>query len=183
MHCKNDVLNHERKYIGELYHHADQLLDNLDDIKDIFDLYLAIKLYNWRCNWFYDHYEAEEWTNDDGLKWSVDNIDEITFNSIPFNVCMNWHMVLDKYYQDDRPIDLPSDKYYSDICREKLDNGSLPAYYFRNNIQFPIEFMNMFYDLINFSHYEGERALKDNLTPSQLEDYHREQQDYYYANM
>ena len=45
---KINVLNNERKYMGEFYDHADQLLDNLEDIKDIFDKYLAAKLYNWR---------------------------------------------------------------------------------------------------------------------------------------
>ena len=56
---KINVLNNERKYMGEFYDHADQLLDNLEDIKDIFDKYLAAKLYNWRYEWFCDHYYIE----------------------------------------------------------------------------------------------------------------------------
>lgn len=179
--CKNNVLNSERKYIGELYDHADQLLDNLDDIKDVFDKYLAVKLYNWRYKWFCDHYEPEEWTTDDADNWSFgDGPEAITFDSIPYNVCMNWHVVLDKYFEDDRPIHLPSDKHYSDLCRAKLDNEGLVPYYFRCCIPFPDEFMYMLHNM-NASNEDGERVLRDNLTPLQLEDFEKEQQDYYYV--
>ena len=75
---KKNVLNSERKYMGDLYDHADQLLDNLDDIKDVFDKYLAVKLYNWRYKWFGEHYKPEEWTTE--YRWSFE---DITFDSIP----------------------------------------------------------------------------------------------------
>ena len=180
--CKNNVLNSERKYIGELYDHAEQLLDNLDDIKDVFDKYLAVKLYNWRYKWFCDHYEHEEWITDCATdNWSFgDGPEDITFDSIPYNVCMNWEVVLDKYFEDDRPIHLPSDKHYSDLCRAKLDNEGLVPYYFRCSIPFPDEFIYMLHNM-NASNEDGERILRNNLTPLQLEDYEKEQQDYYYV--
>jgi hypothetical protein len=167
----NNVLNSECKYIGELYGHADQLLDNLDDIKDVFDKYLAVKLYNWRYRWFCDHYTSVAWTTDDGA------FEDVTFDSIPYNVCRNWHMVLDKYFEDDRPIHLPSDKHYSDLCRAKLDNEGLVVYYFRCCIPFPDEFMHMLHNT-NASNEDGERVLRDNLSPLQLEDFEKEQNDY-----
>lgn len=172
--CKNNVLNSERKYIGELYDHAEQLLDNLDDIKDVFDKYLAVKLYNWRYQWFCDHYKPDEWTTDD-----VDDVgfEDITFDSIPYNVCMNWQVVLDKYFEDDRPIHLPSNKHYSDLCRAKLDNEGLVVYYFRCCIPFPDEFIQMLHNM-NASNEDGERILRNNLTPLQLEDYEKEQENY-----
>jgi hypothetical protein len=172
---KNNVLNSERKYIGEFYDHADQLLDNLDDIKDVFDKYLAVKLYNWRYKWFCDHYESEEWTTDDADNWSFGH-EDITFDSIPYNVCMKWPVVLDKYFDDDRPIYLPSDKHYSDMCRAKLDNGGIVPYYFRCCIPFPDEFIYMLHN--NSSNEDGESALRDNLTQLQLEDFEKEQNDY-----
>ncbi len=162
--CKNNVLNSERKYIGELYDHSDQLLDNLDDIKDVFDKYLAVKLYNWRYKWFCDHYEPED-----------DATDSIPY--IPYNVCMNWHVVLDKYFEDDWPIYLPGDKHYSDLWRAKLDNEGLVPYYFRCCIPFPDEFIYMLHNM-NASNEDGERLLRDNLTPLQLEDFEKEQQNY-----
>jgi len=168
--CKNNVLIGERKYIGEFYDHADQLLDNLDDIKDVFDKYLAVKLYNWRYEWFCVHYKSEEWTTDN---W----FEDITFDNIPYNVCMNWTMVLDKYFENDRPIYLPSDKHYSDLCRAKLDNEGIVVYYFRCCIPFPDEFINMLYNM-NASNEDGERVLRDNLTPLQLEDFEKDQNDY-----
>lgn len=160
---KNDVLDGERKYIGDLYDHADQLLDNLYDIKDVFDTYLAVKLYNWRYKWFCDHYA-----------WSFE---DITFDSIPYNVCMNWQVVLDKYFEDDRPIHLPSDKHYSDLCRAKLDNDGIIPYYFRCSIPFPEDFEDMLNNP-NATHEEGEQVLKNNLTPNQLEDLEKETLDY-----
>jgi len=172
--CKNNVLNSERKYIGNLYDHADQLLDNLDDIKDIFDKYLAVKLYNWRYKWFCDYYEYEEWTTDN---WSFE--EDIVFDSIPYNVCMNWQLVLDKYFDNDRPIHLPSNKNYSKMCRAKLDNEGLVPYYFRYNIPFPHQFIEMIEN--NNSNEDGERVLRDNLTVLQFEDYEKEQLDYCYV--
>lgn len=168
--CKAHVLDTERKYIGEFYEHADQLLDNLDDIKDIFDHYLAVKLYNWRYKWFCDHYEPEEWTIEDDTAWSFE---EITFDSISFNVCRNWNLVLDKYFEDERPIFLTADKQASNQCRNKLDNEGLIPYYFRYEIPFPSEFLTN----PNLSNDDGERILKDNLTALQLEDYEKEQAD------
>jgi hypothetical protein len=158
---KINVLNSERKYIGDLYDHADQLLDNLDDIKDVFDQYLAVKLYNWRYKWFCEHYDTEQWITDS------------LFDSITYNVCMNWQEVLDKYFEDDRPIYLQSNKHYSDMCRAKLDNGGIVPFYFRCNIPFPSEFE----DMMNTSE-DGERILKNNLTTTQLEDFEKEMIDY-----
>jgi len=148
--CKNTVLTDERKYMGELYDHADQLLDNLDDVKDIFDKYLAAREGN------------------------------VTFDSIPYNVCRNWQSVLDKYFEDTRPINLPSDKQYSDFCRETLDNGGLVPYYLRCSIPFPKAFTDMLDDR-KATNQDGERVLKKNLTFLQLDDYYKEQEDYYHA--
>jgi hypothetical protein len=169
---KNNVLNNERKYMGELYDRADHLLSNLDDIKDVFDKYLTVKLYNWRYKWFCNHYKPEVWTTDDG-----EDLSDITFDSIPYNICMNWHMVLDKYFEEDTPIYLPSDKHYSNLCRVQLDNAGIVQYYFRYCIPFPDQFIYMLHD-INASNEDGERVLIDNLSPLQLEDFQREQQDY-----
>ncbi len=174
--CKNTVLTDERKYMGELYDHADQLLDNLDDVKDIFDKYLAARLYNWRYRWFCNHYEPDTWITDGDIWFEGD----VTFDSIPYNVCRNWQSVLDKYFEDTRPINLPSDKQYSDFCRETLDNGGLVPYYLRCSIPFPKAFTDMLDD-INATNQDGERVLKKNLTPLQLDDYYKEQEDYYHA--
>ena len=140
---------------------------------------LAAKLYNWRYTWFCTHYEPDEWTTDEADTWSF-GPDDITFDSIPYNVCMNWHVVLDKYFEDDRPINLPSDKHYSDLCRSKLDNAGLVPYYFRYGIPFPDEFIYMLHNM-NASNEDGERVLRDNLTPTQLEEFEKEQQDYAWA--
>ncbi|UUT40498.1 hypothetical protein [carnivorous sponge associated iridovirus] len=159
---KINVLNNERKYMGEFYDHADQLLDNLEDIKDIFDKYLAAKLYNWRYEWFCDHYYIED------------------INSIPYNVCMNWPMVLDKYFEDvedDGQFYLLRADYYSNLCRAKIDNEGLVPYYFRYCIPFPDEFMHMLNDT-NATNEDGERVLIANMTQLQLEVYEKEQQDY-----
>jgi hypothetical protein len=167
---KNSVLNRERRYMGDLHEHANQLLDNLADIKDVFDKYLAIKLYNWRYKWFCDHYESEWITDDSGSSFN-------TFDTIPYNVCMNWQVVLDKYFEDYRPIYLPSDKYYSDMCRSKLDNGEIISYYFRSEIPIPEEFEDMLNDH-TATNSDGERLLMENLMPNQLIDFEKEMADY-----
>ena len=171
---KTHILAKEREHIGDLYDHADQLLDNLADIKDVFDTYLAAKLYNWRYKWFCEHYEPHDWTTDDGDLWSFE---EITFDSIPYNVCTNWDVDLDKYFEADRPIYLPSDKMYSDICRSKIDNGGIVPFYFRSQIDIPEHFELMFTD-ITATNEDGEAVLKNNLTQLQLEDYEKNQEDY-----
>lgn len=177
--CKNSVLNSEREYIGErFYDHADQLLDNPDNIRDVFDKYLAVKLYNWRYEWFCEHYETEEWITYDADNWSFGDEQE-AISSISCNVCMNWDVVLHMYFEDDRPIYLPSDKHHSDLCRAKLDGEGLVPYYFRCGIPFPDEFIYMLH--VNASNEDGERVLRDNMTPLQLEDFEKEQKDYYYA--
>lgn len=174
---RNSVLNSERKYIGDdLYNHADQLLDNLYDIKDIFDKYLAVKLYNWRYTWFCNNYESENWATQNSGESSFE---EMTFDTIPYNICMNWHMVLDKYFEEDRPIYLPSDKHYSDMCRSKLDNEGIIQYYFRSNIPFPYEFEHMLNDP-TATDIDGEQVLRDNLTIVQLEDLEKDMLDYSY---
>lgn len=167
----NDVINNERQYMGEFHSHADILLDNLEDIKDIFDEYLAVKLYNWRYKWFCEHYDD----------WTIENYEsdcgEITVDVIPYNVCMNWQSVLEKYFDDVRPIKLPICKHYSDICRSKLDNEGIVQYYFRCNIPIPNEFEEMLDDQ-TATNEDGDKILMDNLSVDQLEDFEKEMIDY-----
>jgi hypothetical protein len=163
-----NVLNSEILYMGEFRDYADQLLDNIDDIKDVFDEYLAIKLYNWRLKWFSDHYEEE---TDEHSR------EDISFNCVPYNLCMNWEKVLHEYYnKNETPINLPSNKEYSDICRSKIENTGIVYFYFKSKIPFPSDFLYML-NTNSSSKEEGEQSLIDNLTPSQLEEFRRYTQE------
>lgn len=174
--CKTDVIASEREYIGDLYDHADQLLDNLDDIRDVFDQYLAVKLYNWRYKWFRDHYESEDWPTKNN--WGGWSFEDVTFDSIPYNVCMNWDTVLNNYFEENiKSVYLPSNKKYSDICRVKLEREGLVPFYFRCNIPFPDNFINMINQNVNLNE-DGDQILKNNLTPLQFEDFKKDQQEY-----
>jgi hypothetical protein len=172
----DNVISAEQSHLGEFYDHADQLLDNLADVRDIFDEYLAIKLYNWRYKWFVDHFQYDDWD----IENDEFSIESFTFNVLPFNLCMNWSHILTEYFGSVRPIILESNKDQSKECRTVLENGGLVAFYFRCNIPFPQQFLQLINNNMCGT-IEGENILRNNLTPEQLFDFENDQKDYLYS--